>query len=109
MTVTQTQENVPGSVCNIATGRYITDGTAAAITLTLGFTARYVRVVNETSTDEIVWFDGMGDGAGVKRLAAGTGSLLTSLGITVSGNTLVIGLDTDINVQSEQLNWLALG
>lgn len=109
MTITQSQSNQPASVFNMAVGSYITDGTAAAITLTLGFQARYVRVVNETSGDQIEWFEGMEDAEGFKRVAAGTGAMVTSSGITVGESTIIIGLDTDINVTNEQLSWLAIG
>lgn len=110
MTITQSQSVQPASVCNIAVGNYLTDGTAAAITITVGFTARYVKVVNVAATgSQVEWFEGMGDAAGMKRVAAGDMTLLSSLGITVSGGTFIIGLDTDLNVTSEQLYWIALG
>lgn len=109
MAVTQSQSNVPGSVTNIAVGSYVDTGTAAAITITCGFKARYVRVMNQTSGDQLEWFEGMTAAHGIKRVAAGTATAITSLGITVSDKSFVIGLDTDINVTSEQLRWLALG
>ena len=94
---------------NVATGRYLTDGTAAAFDITTGFKPRYVKVVNNTSRDEIVWIEGMADASGNKRVAAGTGTLITTLGITPLSYGFTVGLDLDINVTSEQLSWIAIG
>jgi len=109
MAITSTQSKVPASVCNIATGRYITTTTAAAFDITTGFRPRYVRVVNNTSGDEIEWFEGMTDAYGHKRVAAGTGAQVTTLGITDNADGFTVGLDTDINVINEQLSWIAIG
>lgn len=109
MAITQSQSTVPGSVCNIATGSYITTGTAAAVTITTGFRPRYVHVMNESTGDEYEWFEGMTDAYAVKRVTAGTASRITSLGITDNEHGFIIGLDTDVNVSSEQMRWLALG
>lgn len=110
MAVTSTQSNVPGSVTNIAVGRYLTDATAAAITITCGFKPRYVVVKNVTSGDSYEWFEGMAAAAATKVTGStGAVSILTTLGVTVSANGFVIGLDTDVNVINEQLSWMALG
>lgn len=108
MAITQTQSN--NHVRNVATGRYITSSTAAAIALALGFTPRYVKVVNNTSGDIFEWFEGMAAASATKVTGAtGVVTLVTSNGITVSGTTLTIGLDTDVNVINEQLSWIAIG
>lgn len=107
MAVTSTQVAGDGIV-RIATGRYLTDATAAAITITCGFTPRYVSVLNMTSGDSYQWVEGMAAASALKQVAAGTSSIITTLGITVSGNTFIIGLDTDVNVINEQLSWLAM-
>lgn len=109
MAVTSTQSNVPGSVANVAVGRYLTDATAAAITITCGFKPRYVGVFNCTSADKYEWFEGMAAASAFKQVAAGTSSIITTLGVTVSDKSFVIGLDTDVNVINEQLSWIALG
>lgn len=109
MAIVQTQSNVPGSVTNIGLGRYLTDATAAAIVITCGFKPRYVRVVNVTSSDKYEWFEGMAAASAHKTVAAGTSSLITTLGVTVANNGFTIGLDTDVNVINEQISWLALG
>lgn len=109
MAVTQSQTN--GGVQNnhIAIGSYIDTGTAAAIAITCGFKPRNVRVVNQTSGDMIEWFEGMTAAHGIKTVAAGTRTAVTSNGITVAEGGFTIGLDTDINVTSEQLRWIATG
>ena len=117
MAVTQSQSKAPASVCNIAVGRYIDTGTAAAFTITTGFKPRYVRVVNVTAAgtglSQLEWFEGMADASAIKTDDQGTSeagvTLITSLGITVSASGFTVGLDTDVNVTSEQLSWIAIG
>jgi hypothetical protein len=36
-------------------------------------------------------------------------AVITSLGITPDSRGFTIGLDTDLNVTSEQLHWIAIG
>lgn len=111
MAVTSTQSMQPASVSNVAVGRYLTSSTAAAITITTGFKPRYVKVVNLNASGLVQeeWFEGMTADTSFKSAADGTQSVLASLGITVSANGFVIGLDTDINVINEQLSWIAIG
>lgn len=101
-----TQE--PRALAQIATGRYLDTGTVAAYTFTLGFKPRYIHLVNNTSGDEGFWFEGMAAASIQKRVAAGTGALSTSNGITVSNTGFIFGLDTDLNVTSEQVSFMAL-
>ena len=110
MTQTITQAN-PLVTSRIATGRYLDTGTVAAYTFTLGFKPRYVRVINSAATGgSFEWFEGMADDSAIKRLAAdGVQSLVTSNGITVSDTGFILGLDTDINVTSEQVSFVAIG
>lgn len=108
MAIVNTQVSGDGIV-RIATGRYLTDATAAAIVITCGFTPRYVKIVNQTSGDMMEWFEGMTAAHAIKTVAAGTRSALTSLGITVADKTFTIGLDTDVNVINEQISWIAFG
>lgn len=107
MTQTITQKNTR-TVHNMATGRILDTGTVAAYTITCGFKPRYVRVLNNTSGDQEEWMEGMADASAMKKVAAGTTSLITSNGITVSERGFTIGLDTDINVTSEQITWMAM-
>lgn len=108
MAQTITQVN-PGSLLRMASGRILDTGTVAAMTITLGFKPRYVKVVNNTSGDSEEWIEGMADASAMKSVAAGTTSLITENGITQEDNGFIIGLDTDILVTSEQLSWIALG
>ena len=110
MAVTSTQNN-PGTLLQMATGNYLEDDTAVAFDITTGFKPRYVRVVNETSRDMLEWFEGMADAEAIKTVAAGTRTLITSLGISIlSGNNgFTVGLDLDVNVVNEQLSWVAFG
>jgi hypothetical protein len=110
MSATSTQSNVPASVANIATGSYIDTGTAAAFTITTGFRPRWVRVINTAATGgSLEWFEGMTDAYAIKRVTAGDQTLITTLGITDNANGFTVGLDTDINVTSEQIRWIAIG
>ncbi|MCG3772752.1 MAG: hypothetical protein JW384_03971 [Nitrosomonadaceae bacterium] len=112
MAITSTQSKTSASITNIAVGRYLDTGTAAAFTITTGFQPRYVRVINLDGSggkEEYEWFEGMTAAHAFKRVAAGTATVITSLGITVSATGFTVGLDTDINVTSEQISWMAMG
>jgi len=108
MAITSTQSSDKGHVQR-AVGSYIDTGTVAAFTITTGFQPRYVKIVNETSGDEIEWFEGMADSEGMKRVAAGAAALVTSNGVIPLSYGFTMGLDTDIVFTSQQLSWLALG
>ena len=109
MTITSTQSQQPASVFNMAVGRYITDTTAAAFDITTGFKPRYVRVENLTDRNGMEWFEGMADSEALKTAAAGTKTLATTNGIIPLSNGFTVGLDTDVNITSKQLSWIALG
>jgi hypothetical protein len=98
----------PRALTQLATGRYLDTGTVAAYTFTLGFKPRYIHLINNTSRDEAFWIEGMAADSANKRVAAGTGTLITSNGITVSNTGFTFGLDTDLNVTSEQVSFVAL-
>ena len=108
MTVTSTQSNSPARSTQTAVGSYITSSTAAAFVITTGFKPRFVEVHNETSGDSYKWYEGMAAAEALKRVAAGTSSIITTLGITVSATGFTVGLDTDVNVINEQLSWIAI-
>ena len=109
MAVTSTQSMHPGSVSNVAVGRYISDATAAAFVITVGFLPRIVIVKNVTSGDSYEWYEGMAAASAYKRVTAGDATIITTLGITVSSSGFTVGLDTDVNVINEQLSWVAIG
>lgn len=74
-----------GGVTNRATGYVVTDSaTAVDTTFTLGFVPRIVKFVNLTDriTDE--WYDGMAAYSSLHAVAAGTQTLETTNGISVS-------------------------
>lgn len=101
---------LPENTMRIATGRYLDTGTVAAYTFTTGFKPRYVKVVNlAASSSSFEWFEGMADASAWKTAVDGTAALVTSNGITVSKSGFILGLDTDVNVSSEQISWLAIG
>jgi len=108
MAITATQSKAPASVINVAVGSYITSSTAEAFVITTGFKPRFVEVHNETSGDSFKWYEGMTNAEALKRVAAGTSSIITSNGITVSDTGFTVGLDTDVNVINEQLSWICM-
>src|SRR3990167_8538290 len=104
MAVTSTQSKGPASANNVAVGRYLDTGTAAAFTIACGFKPRWVRVINvdpDADGETLEWFEGMGDASAIKIIAAGTRTLITTLGITPTSNGFTVGLDLDVNVTSE--------
>jgi len=113
MAITSTQSQ-SDDVKHIATGSYLDTGTAAAFTITTGFRPKYVKVINTAATGgSLEYFDGMADAYAQKFLTNNAtfvqGALITSLGITISDTGFTVGLDTDINVSSQQIEWLAMG
>jgi phosphatidylserine synthase len=102
---TNTQTNSNGVNC-FAVGKIVTDGgAAAALTITLGFTPRYVRFVNLTDriTDE--WFEGMASASSLHAVAVGTLTLETTNGIAVSGSSFTLTAVT--MVASKTFYWEA--
>ena len=63
-------------------------GSPAAASYNLGFIPRYVRVDNVTDRILNEWYSGMTSDHAVKTVAAGTRTLETSAGITLSGTTI---------------------
>ena len=106
-TETQTQDYIR----NLTVIRHIWDSVAAAeFDVTVGFTPRYVKAVNVDTGDTMEWYQGMTAGYAVKTTAStGVRTVITTLGITVSGKTITIGLDLDVNVQDEQMVIIAQG
>lgn len=84
---TNTQSHCNG-VTHFVVGKFVTDASAAsAQTITLGFSPRYVRLVNLTDriTDE--WFEGMAQASSLHTVAIGTMTLETTNGIAVSASS----------------------
>jgi len=108
-----TSQNNPLTLTRMATGAYIEDSSAAAFTITCGFTPRYVKVFNETGGHYEEWNENMANAEALKT-TEDTGTvdiaMITSNGITpVTNSGFTVGLDTDINVVNEQMSWIAFG
>lgn len=105
MAITATQKNAfdPGKS---ASGAHRDDAaTPAAITLTLGFTPSYVKMVNVTAIQVQEWFAGMAAASAFKTTnhADTQFSLITSGGITVSGGKVTLPAPA----QNNQIYWYA--
>lgn len=83
-------------------------GTGALIEVRgVEFRPRKVELFNMGSGDEGKWVEGMADDSLFKRLAAGTGSVETSGGVTPRSDGFDIGTDTDVNASGELIRWVA--
>ncbi len=83
-------------------------GTGANLDVrTVGFRPRSVEIINVDSADQLKWVEGMADGGGLKTLAAGASSVLTSAAITPLSDGFRVGTDSDINVAGETMRWVA--
>ena len=113
MAVTSTQVKNSASVVQIAVGRYLSSDTAAAFTITTGFKPLYVKVINVTAASTglnwVEWYHGMAAASAILVGIDGARSLITTLGITQLSYGFTVGLQTDVNVISEQLSWVAIG
>lgn len=92
------------------------EGTGAAINIQCGFAPDYVEIINIDGDARLTYTSDMADGAGYKVIAAGTGALVATGGVTpyagtAAGNSrgFTIGADTDVNVSAETLVWVAFG
>ncbi|MAF04953.1 hypothetical protein [Herbaspirillum sp.] len=95
-------------VRNHAVGQLVTDaGAAAALTITLGFVPRVVRFHNLTDRISEEWFEGMAAASSLHTVAAGTRTLETTNGITVTSNGFTVNATT--MVASKSFYWEAIG
>lgn len=74
-------------------------GTGALITVSCGFRPSVIKVVNRSIAISLEWFEGLGNGCGLKRVAGTTNSVgdqsvVTSNGITVYDGYFTIGTDS---------------
>lgn len=106
MAITSTQKN-GRNLEPTASGSFLDNAASpAAAILTLGFSPRYVRWVNETDRIEYEWFDGDTNGTTLKTVAAGTRTLDTAdVAISVTGSLVTIGAAAIL--QNKQYRWLA--
>lgn len=68
---------------NTAVGSFFDNGTVKKSAFTLGFTPRYVKLINATDRTTLEWYEGMAADSAIKTVAAGTVTLETTGGITV--------------------------
>ena len=108
MAITETL-NLPLNVVRLAVISHIDTGSVAARKFVVGFKPRYVHVFNETDCIEEEWFEGMADAEGLLRIADGTGTLITTNGITPAVDGFTFGLNTTIYIASKQYSILVLG
>jgi hypothetical protein len=103
MTITA-NVSTAAELLRFANGSHINTGGTTAFSRNLGFVPRYILVHNETDRISFEWYEGQTSGHMTQTVAAGTRSLETSGGPTVSGTT--IGFPV---IQSKQYRWQAIG
>lgn len=93
-------------VTRMMTGALI--GTGANVDVrTVGFRPRKVQLVNIVAPDTLMWTDSMADAAGLKEVAAGTISMISSGGVTPLSDGFRLGTDSDMNVDTQKVHWVA--
>ena len=104
MAITATVTNST-ELTRLATINHFDDAAApAAASYRVGFKPRYVRVDNVTDRIALEWYEGMTSAHAVKTVAAGTRTLETSGGVTVSGDTIGFAV-----TQNKQFRVQAIG
>lgn len=102
--------NSAANMLRMANGSHIDTAGTTAAAVDLGFVPRYIRVVNATDRIEFEWFEGMTSGHALQTAAAGTRTLESSGGPTLTvapaGNTATLGFPV---LQNKQYRWHALG
>lgn len=93
----------------------VVTGTGAAIAVgseKCGFAPKQVKVVRVTGANapvSLLWQVPQSDAAGIKTVAAGTGSVISTGGITPAVAGFSIGTDADLNVSGATLLYEAVG
>lgn len=90
----------------IETGKFYGTGANKDVR-SVGFRPSKVELINLSSHDKLTWVDVLADGYGHKQIAAGTSSLITSAGITPLSDGFRLGTDTDMNVDGEEVMFVA--
>lgn len=102
-----------GSYPQMANGSFTADGNA--VSLTLGFMPRHIKVINETDATAYEWMFGMTTGNTLKTVTAGTttvdtGSLITSpldAGLAEPGSSAI--LSATLCANGKKITWMAVG
>lgn len=103
MAITSTQTNGIDRVQS-AQGSYLDDAGTDTPDIEVGFTPRYVQVVNQTDQITFEWYEGMTADHCIKTVAAGTRTAETSGGITVNADNRSFGFPVLTN---KQYRWVA--
>jgi len=108
MAVTQSQSQHPASVTNIAVGSYLDDAaTPEAMTITLGFTPRYVLVLNATDLSKVEKWEGM---AAINTLKTATaGDITVAVDSAILINSMGFVFLKALTIQNKQYGWMAIG
>lgn len=108
MALTTNSQTNTGGIANVAVGKIVSDaGAAAAVTINLGFAPRIVRFRNITDRISDEWYEGMAAASSIHTVAAGTVTLETTNGISVSGNSFTLTATT--MAASKTFVWEAIG
>ena len=109
---TNTRTNA-GGVTNYSVGALVSDGTAAAFTVSLGFVPLEFKMYNITDSISYEWFTGMTNPGAQKQVLNGTRSLQTTEGFTIgtaaAGTADVVTVPTSIMLASKSFAWTAKG
>lgn len=108
MALTTNAQDNAGGIAQHSTGYVVTDaGAAADTTFTCGFAPRLVRFHNVTDRISDEWLEGMAAASAIHTVAAGTRTLETTNGITLSGNGFMVKAATIL--ASKVFVWEAIG
>ena len=84
-------------------------GTGSLLTVdSVGFRPRQIRLINTASGDEATWTESMADASMYKRVAAGTGAMVTTGGLTPTATGFTLGTDADLNASGEQVLFICV-
>ena len=103
---TDTATSQSSGIANFATGRLDpTDN--SAVTVTLGFTPRHIRLVNEDLVEVYEKFEGMADAATIKTVTGGTTTYDAGSAIVISAGQFVVS--SGVAGNGDNLIWAAWG
>jgi hypothetical protein len=99
--------NIMGSGnSRVMTGALVGTGSAIDVT-TVGFRPKAVTLFNVDSDDSLRWTDTMADATGYKSVKAGANAVISSGGITPLADGFTFGADTDMNVATQVVHFVA--
>lgn len=93
----------------IATGKFTATGALITVSM-VGFRPQKVELIVTVGTKaglNAAWHDTMADASAFKRVAAGTGSFVTTGGITPLAGGFSVGTDADMNNSGDTIHWVA--